>query len=238
MIEQPALIQVDTIEKISGPGARLKLAREARHISIEEVAKQLRLTPQRVGYIEADDYGAMGASAFAKGYLRGYARFLGMSEDEILQTFDELGLESAIQSKKPELIHEKITPSVNPRSARRIGYLLVLGAIVLLAYWGYTHVEMNKNAMVDKSLPVGTEIQAATGQQDVNSVQQIVPLPPASTANSTPAPAAVESSNKDSAAANANDAAAVDNDNNATEEPAPVSKKNSKRNNSYQSYQE
>lgn len=232
MIEQPALAKVDEVAKVSGPGARLKLAREARHISIDEVAKQLRLTAQRVGYIEADDYAAMGAPAFAKGYLRGYARFLGMSEEETVQTFDELGLESAIQSNKPELIHEKITPAVNvnSRSARRIGYVLLLAIVACSVYWWYNHSALNKNNAADKA--AATEADAAN-QPDA-ALQQSVPLPAASP--SVPAAAPVDNSaNTEPPATSAYDSSnAANSDSSATDESAPVNKKSKRRAATYQ----
>ncbi len=145
MLDQPIEISIPIPQRdnapIVGPGARLRQIREARHLSLEEMAKRVRLSPERLTQIEHDDYRQMGASAFARGYLRSYAGQLGISQQEtteILRVFDELNLGAEIPSKKPQLIHENIS-QVTPNTARRFGYLLVLLVIVLVGYWWYNH---------------------------------------------------------------------------------------------------
>lgn len=122
------------------PGARLRRAREARHLTVEDVAKRLRYAPSRVEQLESDDYHAMGASTFARGYLRSYASQLNFSKDEILEilrAFDQLELGAAISGHKPQLIREEMK-QINPKLARRIGYGVAALIVVLAATWWLT----------------------------------------------------------------------------------------------------
>lgn len=123
-----------------GPGSRLRRAREARRLTIEDVAKRLRYAPSRVEQLESDDYHAMGAPTFARGYLRSYAGQLNFSKDEILEilrAFDQLELGAAISGHKPQLIREEVK-QVNPKLARRIGYGVAALVVVLAATWWLT----------------------------------------------------------------------------------------------------
>src|SRR5258708_2303271 len=96
------------VDRTQGPGTHLRKIREAKRISLDEMAKQLRFTPQRLTQIENDDYSTMGSSTFARGYLRTYARLLGMPEPEVAETvnmFDSQDLKIGIHSNTPQLIH-------------------------------------------------------------------------------------------------------------------------------------
>lgn len=125
-----------------GPGSRLCKIREAKHLTLNEMAKRIRLNPERLIQIENDDYMLMGAPAFAKGYLRAYASQLGIAKKEIaaiLQAFDDLGLGADIQHSKPQLIHEKIDQQHNPKMTRWVGYFIVVLLLGLLGYLWYSH---------------------------------------------------------------------------------------------------
>jgi cytoskeleton protein RodZ len=68
----------------SSPGARLRAAREARGLSIEEVADRLRLNAALVLAMEQDRLALLGAPVFARGHLRNYAALVGASEKEVM----------------------------------------------------------------------------------------------------------------------------------------------------------
>ncbi|MDP6436574.1 MAG: DUF4115 domain-containing protein [Gammaproteobacteria bacterium] len=66
-----------------GSGSRLRSAREAAALSIDEVAEELHLDRAIVLALEADDFKVLGAPVFVKGHLRSYARLLNLPEEEI-----------------------------------------------------------------------------------------------------------------------------------------------------------
>ncbi len=136
-----------------GPGASLRIMREAKNRSLEEVAEQLKLSPQRLTQIEQDDYKSIGADAYAIGYLRGYARILGLSENEvheILNAFETSGLAAEISRQPLELLNKKISQSA-PKRARRFGYLLLLLVVGVAGFWWYHHVtETEKTSPVQE----------------------------------------------------------------------------------------
>ena len=68
----------------ASPGARLRAAREARGLSIEEVADRLRLNAALVLAMEQDRLALLGAPVFARGHLRNYAMLVGAPEKEIM----------------------------------------------------------------------------------------------------------------------------------------------------------
>jgi len=68
-------------------GAYLKGLREARGVSLEEVARVTRLSREYLAAIEADNFAKLPGTAYLKGALRAYAGFLGISGNEVVERF-------------------------------------------------------------------------------------------------------------------------------------------------------
>lgn len=71
------------------PGARLKKAREALSLTIEQVAERLKILPRVLLAIEADHYKELPEPVYVRGYLRLYADLVSLPADEIIARFDE-----------------------------------------------------------------------------------------------------------------------------------------------------
>lgn len=71
------------------PGERLRQSREARHWSRAEVALQLHLSEDAVRYIEDGLFDKLPGATFARGYIRSYAKLLGLDATELAHEFDQ-----------------------------------------------------------------------------------------------------------------------------------------------------
>jgi cytoskeleton protein RodZ len=69
----------------AGPGARLRAAREAAGLSLEQVAQQLKLAPRQVRALEEEDFAQLPGRTFARGFVRNYARLLNLDGDDLLR---------------------------------------------------------------------------------------------------------------------------------------------------------
>lgn len=70
-----------------GVGQFLREQREARHMSVEEVSRATRVPVQSVERIEADRFDELPGEVFVRGFLRSYARALGVSQDEVMARY-------------------------------------------------------------------------------------------------------------------------------------------------------
>lgn len=77
--------------KATTPGELLKQARERVGLSVERVAKDLYLDTRVIHAIELDRFQELGAPVYAKGYLRKYAKLVGVTEEGILQGYQQMG---------------------------------------------------------------------------------------------------------------------------------------------------
>lgn len=72
------------------PGEKLRQAREARGLSVADVATSLKLNAEKINALEQGDIDGLAAPVFIAGYLRTYARLLELSEAEVLADFEQL----------------------------------------------------------------------------------------------------------------------------------------------------
>ncbi len=72
----------------TNPGETLRAAREEKGWTLEEAASQLNLTPTSLGQIEAGSFDKLPGHTFARGYIRAYAKLLGMDQAQMVSAFD------------------------------------------------------------------------------------------------------------------------------------------------------
>jgi len=76
-------------EDSGSPGARLRAARKQCNFGIEQVARELHLDVTIIEALENDNQAALPAPIFVQGYVRSYARLVGLQADELLRTYGE-----------------------------------------------------------------------------------------------------------------------------------------------------
>lgn len=76
-------------EKLS-PGRMLAEARERAGLSVDEVARQLRLAPRQVEALESDDHAKLPGNTFVRGFLRNYAKLLQIDPEPLLAGSQEM----------------------------------------------------------------------------------------------------------------------------------------------------
>lgn len=109
------------------PGERCRKAREAQGMTQAQAAQRLHLSLTYLQSLDADDYERLPEATFVKGYLRNYARLLGLPADEIANTFQQMVNDDALD--KP-LQLPSLAP---PPSAWRKPVLIALALAVLIS---------------------------------------------------------------------------------------------------------
>lgn len=112
----------------SSLGQRLRNARIAQNLSIEDVCTRLKLPVQVVEAMEADDHARLGAAVFARGRLGNYARLVDVPMVAVDAVFARLTREL------PALVTARSTSRlerVAQRSARQ-GVYVVLTAVIFV----------------------------------------------------------------------------------------------------------
>lgn len=90
--EDKTLTNVSDNADALGPGHILKEAREVLGLSQQDVADKLNFRIKLVENIEADLYDLNLPAAYNRGYLKNYAKLVNISQEDILLSYDKLGV--------------------------------------------------------------------------------------------------------------------------------------------------
>ncbi len=68
-------------------GEQLRLAREARGISLREISEQTRISMRYLEAIEANDFKRLPGGIFNRSFVRAYAKYIGFDEKEAVEAY-------------------------------------------------------------------------------------------------------------------------------------------------------
>lgn len=125
------------------PGAQLARIREKKGFTKEYVAVKLHLRVKVIELLEADDYPSLPEPVFIKGYLRAYAKLLGVNPEPYLQVFNN----QYTLEKKPEkaLWQSRRESHTGERLMRWITGLVAVSAIVVVSFWWQKNKDAQPN---------------------------------------------------------------------------------------------
>ncbi|SEK37044.1 RodZ domain-containing protein [Nitrosovibrio tenuis] len=151
-----------------GPGQLLRAARLERGLSIEDVARQLRLSVRQVTALEEDDYSKLSSATFLRGFIRNYAKLLQMDAKPLLQRIQE-----SLPPPQTQTISYQNEGIPFPSGRNRGKRNLIIGAVIfmallLLIYEIYRGNEVN---MEKRQTDVRAETGTRTEPSDIAAPQ-------------------------------------------------------------------
>lgn len=85
-------------------GGWLRHARESRRVALDDAVSALRIRRRYLQALEVGDYDALPGPIQARGFLRNYARFLGMPVEEVLARYDAELTGKPVQPRVREVV--------------------------------------------------------------------------------------------------------------------------------------
>jgi len=189
-------------------GQTLREAREAQGVTLDDAAVRLRLMHRQVEAMERNDLESLGQPVFARGFVRNYARLLGLAPESLLARMDGAPAEpAAVSPVEPPLPRSWLTSPWLILSL--LGLLLVVAVPVALYLWLNSEAgdgPIKQVPPVAQSHPAPAPVTAtapvAAPAEAVAPAAQVVPTP-------SVAPAAANAEQVAAAAAAAPEPAAV-----------------------------
>jgi cytoskeletal protein RodZ len=77
-------------------GTYLKSSREAKNISLSEIAQHTKISKLYLDCLEKDDFRCIPGGPYIKGYISSYASFVGIDENEAIKKYDSSNPESEL----------------------------------------------------------------------------------------------------------------------------------------------
>lgn len=183
-------------------GDRLKKQREQKSISLDDIALSTKIGTRMLRALEEEKFEQLPGGIFNKGFVRAYARHVGLDEEQTLSDYMAalgeaqqvaLPVQAIAASRPPAVVERPSAPILDLPERKQTAEipwgLLALGlllAALAFATWSYYHRE--RKAETSSSTPTAeqaTQAESKTG----GSAQQIPTAPTDSkSAPSTPIP--------------------------------------------------
>ena len=99
----------ETVEELNvvGPGVFLSEAREKQGLSIEYVAAKLNVRAVLIQNIEADIYDKTLPDTYNRGYLKNYAKLMGLPVERIINYYEQLNFLNSLCYKCQAMFYHK-----------------------------------------------------------------------------------------------------------------------------------
>jgi len=145
-------------------GQDLKRERELRGISLKEIAESTKINIRFLRALEEEQFDVLPGKFFTRGIIRGYAKYLGLEEESVLNKYHD-ALQFLDQGEKEE---EKTFSSSLPMNIQNVIRIAAFGAAVIAVLVALFFIFQGKEAPPPIQLPT-TE---STTQRDA-----VLPLP-------------------------------------------------------------
>jgi cytoskeletal protein RodZ len=113
-------------------GERLKRERELREVTVKEIASATRIAPRFLEALENEEWNKLPGGVFGRGFVRSIARYLGLSEENLLSDYDLARGEASVAA--PQKTEERI-PSP-PTWIPALAVILLIAALVGVVFGG------------------------------------------------------------------------------------------------------
>jgi cytoskeleton protein RodZ len=161
-------------------GDRLRREREMRGITLDEITESTKIARRHLEALEGEHFDQLPGSVFNKGFVRAYARFLGIDEDQAVADYTAASHEvPEPENKFPLEVHVKPDPDLNPRRSFLplvFAVAALVGVLVGYIFWAKSRPHT----------PETTEITQPSSPPSASGPANNAPTP--ATASSIPAP--------------------------------------------------
>jgi len=115
-----------------GVGPALRRAREIGGTTLEEAARDTKLTVEQLDGLETEDFETLGEEVYVRAMLRTYAQYLGLRPDKVMAAYGR-----HVDEPEPPMPPAKVGRVEQALAAARIRdnqrFLLIVASVVLLA---------------------------------------------------------------------------------------------------------
>jgi cytoskeleton protein RodZ len=175
-----------------------------RGITLNEISESTKISRRHLESLETEDFESLPGGIFNKGFVRAYARFLGIDEDQAVADYAAASNDPVEpENKFPLEIHAQPDPQLNPKrsSLPLIAALLALLA-VLAVFWARNRTRSPESS--DNTVPSATRTPVPSTQTPPSpEAETPAPSPTLAPAAQSSPPAVTRNADAPSAASKA-----------------------------------
>lgn len=153
------------------PGDTLRQARESNGWSLAEVALKLNLTTTSLGNLEAGAFDKLPGHTFARGYIRAYAKLLGIDQAALVQQFDQFTGTDSQGSNVHGLGRIEEPVRVSHTILRIVSLLLLIAVIGGGFVWWQDQASQRTKDMTSNAME-HVEVESADGTTQIHPLDE------------------------------------------------------------------
>lgn len=153
------------------PGETLRQARESNGWSLAEVALKLNLTTTSLANLEAGAFDKLPGHTFARGYIRAYAKLLGIDQTVLVQEFDQYTGTDSQGSSVHGLGRIEEPVRVSHTILRIVSLLLLIAVIGGGFVWWQDQTSQRTKDMTSNAME-HVEVESADGTTQIHPLDE------------------------------------------------------------------
>src|ERR1700676_741923 len=191
-LEWPMTLLLDRVESVrrkrepSLPsfGQKLKLEREKRKITLEQISLSTKIGIRMLQALEEDKFNQLPGGIFNKGFVRAYSRFLGLDEDQTIADYlqasgdalpPSIETPSRAEGSREHAAHENVTRENQDKDEnvsrleasadtppRQVPWGVFAGALLVVAlalsFWSHRRREHMRQAVLSTPATTATQV--------------------------------------------------------------------------------
>jgi len=133
-------------EKNNDFGFILTEARKSKNYSVDDICEHLKIPKNVISAIEASNVEALPAPTYTQGYIRTYAKFLEIAEDDLLVMYNEAVPHELASALKPRSSLPGEASSQSPL-VKMVTMLLIAGGVAAVLYGSIQYYQEKADVM-------------------------------------------------------------------------------------------
>ena len=171
MAEDEATFEIDNSEP-TAPGERLRAAREAKGMSVEDVASATRIPKRHLETIEDGDFAVLPGRTYAIGFSRSYAKAVGLNDEEIVNDVrEQLGIEDPAERLRDGTMQTE-DPTRLPSRGLVIASIIA-GIVLLIGVFAFSRSFFAPESEADSLLAAEEQRTEAEQQAQAAATQSV-----------------------------------------------------------------
>ncbi|OUS31301.1 hypothetical protein A9Q98_03250 [Thalassotalea sp. 42_200_T64] len=163
----------DDIEVI-GPGQLLRDARIAKGMTKSEIAEQLNLRLALIESIEQECFDSNTPKTFIRGYLKNYARIVGINSEDILSSYEMLDVAEQNDAEMKSFSQNKRKQAEDNRLMLTIYFIALILIALTVVWWWQESAKMEPSVVTNAALQEqSTSAVKATSADDKSAVTKV-----------------------------------------------------------------
>lgn len=147
-------------ESTPSPGALLKARRESLGLSQQQIAEKLFLKANQINDLECDVIDGKSSVTFTKGYVRNYAKQLGLNSQEVIAAFERFHNQTSVPSStKLQSFSKRVAKQTHDDRWMMVTYIILLLIVAGVVVWWYQ--QPNDDDTSGISLPESVKQEAS-----------------------------------------------------------------------------